>query len=410
MKSAHVRRSAGAVGIAAVLALAAACSSSASDAASSSPSPGSGAEVKIGLVVPLTGAISAGFAGFVNAAQARVDLANAAAGSTHQIKLIVADDQSTPQGALAAAQSLVAQGVAAVEVAAPTDFDGAAQAYVSGHSIPIISPNMQTEGEFKDPNNYSILGVGGSAAPPVDALGAFLKSQGVQSVALVGWGEVEASVDLLKAEQPGLQEQGVKTALEDVSSTPTTTDYTSVALAVKKSGAQTVYAAMTVASEASLDQALLQQGVPLKAVVNFPTVFESSSLTGPDAAAFNNTYFLSAYAPQGVDAPGAKTFAQAASSGRFADGENEKDGFIESDLLVQALSSVKGTVTPASLTEAIRGITSYNADGLLANTVSFAPKSRGSDQNVQKCNWYVQIKAGKFVVLQQQPVCAKIIG
>lgn len=134
MKSVPVRSAAGVAGMAAILAPSAACSSSSSDAAGS----GSGAEVKVGLVVPLTGSVSAGFAGFENAAQVRVDLANAASGSTDRTKLVVADDQSTPQGALAAAPSLVAQGVVAVEVAAPTDLDGAAQDYV-GSPIPTSS-------------------------------------------------------------------------------------------------------------------------------------------------------------------------------------------------------------------------------------------------------------------------------
>lgn len=386
----------------AVIGVAAGCSSSGSVGGSTS---GSGSTVKVGLILPLTGPISAGFTGSRDGAEARYKLANAASGGRHKFELVVGDDQSTSQGALAAAQSLIAQGVVAIQIADPADVDGAAQSYISSHDIPIISPAMQTQAELKDPNNYSITGTSGDAAPPTDSVARLMESLGVQSTAVVGWGDVAASVALVKAPIPGFNASGIKNVLQDLSSTPTTTDFTSVALAVKKSGAQGVYTAMTIAPQASLVQALKQQSVPLKAFLNYPVAFESSALSGPDAAAFDGTYFLASSAPQSVHSAGTELYAQ----GGAADGLLEKSAFIEADLVVQAADSVKGNVTSSSLTGAIRGITSYDADGLLSQKLNFSPSARTSTQNVLRCNWYVKIANGKFNVLSNKPVCGSIV-
>ena len=77
----------------------------------------------------------------------------------------------------------------------------------------------------------------------------------------MAWGSVQAAVAQVNPQLAGTSAVGVKTVLKDYSPTPTTADFTSVALAVKAAKAQGLYVAMTVSTEIALAADLQQQGV-----------------------------------------------------------------------------------------------------------------------------------------------------
>lgn len=377
--------------------------SSVSASAASSP-------IKIGVVEALTGFFSPGSSSAVTAATARVDLANAGGGvKGHKVQLIVADDQSTGQGALTAVQSLVSKGVIGIVTSDTADTDGAAETYASKHHVPFVSIG-QDPTEVSDPDFYSIAGVSGTSVPASTAFGVFLKSIGVTKMAGLAWGDVAVSVSLMQVPLEAATYAGVNTVLTDLSSGFATADYTPQALNIKGSSAQGVYAALTSGGTEAFATALQQQGVQLKGNIWVNTMYEGSVLQESDESALEGSYVWYNFAPISLHSSAANKYAEVLAKyapGTFG-GNWETILYLGTDLLIDGATHAKGAITAKSVAAAIHGIKSYTGEGLLPTPLNYS-LAKTNPVNEEKCYYPLEILNKAYVPASKKAVCGSLV-
>jgi branched-chain amino acid transport system substrate-binding protein len=367
------------------------------DSASASSSP-----IIIGITVPETGPLAGQEAGTVTGAQVRIDQINAAGGiNGRHLKLIEADDQTSPAGALTAVQGLVSKGAVGI-VDTDSMTTGAAQQYLDQQGIP-LTENSAAPSSVSDPDLFSPLGSSGPGIAPSASLGTFLSKYGVSTIAGVAWGSIPTSAAILQAQLASANKGGVKTVLTDLSPAPTTVDYTPAALMIKQAGAESIATAMTNSANIALASALQTQGVHLKAAVYATTLYDQSVLTNH---VLQGAYTQLWFAPSQLQTPAVKTYVAAVNKyapKTFA-GYYLTYGYALTDVLVQGLLRAHGSVTASSLLTGLRKVTHFTAMGLAPKPIDFAvPKS--ASQNHETCFYYARLTNQKFVPADTSPIC-----
>jgi ABC-type branched-subunit amino acid transport system substrate-binding protein len=253
---------------------------------------------------------------------------------------------------------------------------------------------------------YGPWGNSGGSVPNSTSLGQFVKSLGVTKMAGVAWGSVEITVSLVGGPLKAAQKLGVQTVLTDLSASPTTTDYTAEALAVKSSGAQGLWSALDGHSLLALGTAISQQNVHLKAAVYASPLYEQSTLTDPEEPALEGSYVQYWFKP--LQVKDAATAAYKAALAKYAPGNPggfyATEGYLEADLLIQAIAGVKGAITTNTVGAAMKSLTDYTGAGLIPRPLNFSlPKT--ATQNQENCFWYVKIKNKQFVSEDAAAIC-----
>ena len=359
----------------------------------------------VAFVIALTGSSSPGNAAAVAAAKARVAEQNAIAGvNGHKVNLLVEDDASTPDGALAAVQRADSHGALAV-FAGDSTFEGPAEEYADAHNLPIIG-GAADKLTVSDKDLFSVIGSSGPTIPGNNSVGKFFQSVGVSNVAGITWGLCQFCVGLLEGPLNEAKALGVRTAITDLSPTPATADYTPDALKVKQSGADGVFAALGIASDVALARAIRQQNVPVKAQLYLASAYESVALSPTNATALNGTYIEDWFAPAELKSTATERYVatlQKYAPGTFG-GLIETTAYVYADLAIAGMKKVHGAMSSAALAQGIRRITNYTGAGLLPAPLNYSlPKTAAA--NLQTCFWFTRIEDRRFVPLESKPLC-----
>jgi branched-chain amino acid transport system substrate-binding protein len=362
------------------------------------------APIDIGFVLPETGAQAGSYDEVLTGAMVRVKLLNAGGGiHGRDVKILEGDDQSTPQGAMAAVQSLIARGVVGVSGDA-SNLAGAAEQFLAQRHVPLVM-NASAPTSVADTNLFSPLGLAGPSEPLSTSVGTFLKSLGVTKMAGLAWGSVPTSVALMQGALAATSSAGIKTVLTDLTPSPTTIDYTPDALKIKQSGAQSIYFPATNAANVALAAALQQQGIHLKVPLFGPTVYDPAIMSSPHESAFEGAYVQSWLAPASLNTPQVKAFVAATnkySHGSF--GYFYTSGYVFSDLLITGIEGVHGSPNAANVATALSHLTDYTGAGLTAKRINFT-LPRTAVANVENCFWYLKIKNHTYVAFDSKPIC-----
>ena len=145
--------------------------------------------ITLGLITSETGSASSEYTGIIPAAEARIAQLNAAGGiNGRQVKLITADDASSPTGNGAAAQRLIAEGVFGIIAESPFVFGGFKTMNTAG--VPV------TGGAYDGPewgtqpytNMFTYTAPQDPKSPVYTTAPNFFKQNGSTTVAAVGYG------------------------------------------------------------------------------------------------------------------------------------------------------------------------------------------------------------------------------
>ena len=387
------------VTVGACLLATAACSSS------SGAKSGGSSEINIGIIVPKTGALAGEFDQEIVGAQVRLKQLDASGGiNGHQVNLVVADDQSTPQGALTAAQSLVSTGVVAT-IGDTSNVGGAAEQYLAQKHIP-LAITTASPASVADSNVFSPQGTTGPTVPVSKSLGDFLSGIGVTSIAGLAWGTAASSVSLMQAALKSANAAGITTAMTDLSPSSSTVDYTSTAVKLKDSHAESLFFPVTNSANIALAVSMQQQGVHVKAPVWSTTLLDNSILQDPHESAFENSYVQSWFAPSTLATPAVEKFVAAVEQYAPSSypGFFVTYGYVLADVLVAGALNAGTHVTGPSVLAALHKITAYDGAGLTAKTLDFT-KSKTDPANLESCYWYVQLVHKQFIPVSMNPTC-----
>jgi ABC-type branched-subunit amino acid transport system substrate-binding protein len=377
--------------------------------ATESASSAAAAPLKIAMVCTCSGAGAPEYQGVQGIFQARIDAQNAAGGvNGHKIVGIVEDDQTSPSVAPTAIQAALSKGAIGLVSVGALFFEGAKFPQQAG--VPVTGSSQDGPEWGQQPYTNMFAADTGSIDPkyPVNTnIGKFLVSHGGNNVASYGYGISPSSSRSAIGTGLSVIHAGGKQGILDTSVPFGSVAYGPEALAAKSKNINAVYAGMDDNSNFALATALKQAGVNLKAVL-FPTGYEPSAIHSSAWKYLQGMYFDSLFRPFSLPNAGTQQMQAALikydhfTKTQFPTIE-QYEAWIGADLMLKGLQAAGKNPTSASTIKALRGITSYNANGLLPSTINFTtifghdlPKS---------CGWFLQAKQNGFVPTSSQPTC-----
>ena len=372
--------------------------------AASSKSP-----LTIALIVSETGQAASQFADGPIGFRARVAQQNAQGGiDGHKIVPLVIDDETNPTTVVTAVQQAISKGAIGIVSDSPLFFEAAKYPQQAG--IPVTGGTFDGPEWGTQPYTNMFASDTGSINPkyPVNTLGGnFLKSKGGTVLGSYGYGISPSSTRSALATAKSFEHAGGKTGIVDTSIPFGGVDFTTEALVAKSKKVNTLYAGMDNNSNFALATSLKQAGVKLK-VVTFPTGYEPDVINSPAWSVVQGFYFETTFRPTAIPNAGTVQFAKALQKYQGRPPAqfptfNVYESWLGADLMIKGLQLAGPNPTSAGVIKALRGVKSYNGNGLLPVSINYStifghdlPKS---------CGWFMQAQAKKFVPVSTTPTC-----
>jgi ABC-type branched-subunit amino acid transport system substrate-binding protein len=397
---------------AAIVVLVSACSSSSKPASSTSAtttagsSSSGGSTITIGVLTDATGLAASGNQTSIIGARAGGVIA---AKDGYKLKFIEADTQSSPTGALTAAQKLVDQDhVNAVIAVSALAFGGAS--FLTKEGIPVVGAAEDSTEWITSPNMFGVFGDNNSTKVST-TLGLFFKMEGVTNLGSVGYGISPQSAASAKGTALSAQYEGIKVGYLNANFPFGSTNVQPDALAMKSAGVNGFTAPVDPNTGFAFISALRQLGVPPK-VALLPTGYGGDlTQAGPGALqSGQGVYFYISFEPVEMHTAATEEFQQALKAvGVTSDPTYaEYEGYASVAMLLQALQTTGANPSNSALISALNGIKSYNALGLLGSH-SFVPGAHlsvpGSPGN---CVYVTKLSGSSFdLVPGADPICGE---
>ncbi len=406
--------------LAAALALplvAAGCSSGGTSTPTTSPptttgtsgsGPATGTPITIAYISSLTGPGGSqdgtSPAGFT----ARIDLQNAEGGiDGHKLVPMVIDDQTSPSQISTAVQSAV-QSAFGIVSQSPLFF--LAAKYPQQAGVPVTGSYDDGPEWGTQPYTNMFAADNGSVNPsyPVNTqIGDFLASHGAKNLGAYGYSISPSSSRAAIATGQSFQHAGGKVGVLDTTVPFGSVDFTSTALVAKQHGIDSMVPALDNNSNYALATSLAQAGVKMK-VVLFATGYEPDTIGSPVWNTLQGDYFLSLFRPFSL--PNAGTQQMQAAMEKYANFSttqfptfSQYEAWAGADLMIKGLLLDGPNPTRAGVISKLRGVTSYNVNGLLPVTLDYA--TNFGKNPPQTCSWVVQAQKTEFALTSPTPTC-----
>jgi branched-chain amino acid transport system substrate-binding protein len=396
----------------------AACASSSSSSGVSSAGQGGTQTITLGLQTALTGPLASSFGnGTVQAAQARIDLANA----TNEIpgvklKLVTADENNSPQGALQATENLTqSKGAFAVLAAGPFFFGSyryAVQQGIPAFGIGIDGP------EWADPKNANLFSYEGSTDPSYPSytgMPEYFKSKGVTRFCGLAYGGAAASLNSGKAMIASVKRAGIDIAYQNLNVPLGGTDFGADALAIKNAHCDALGTWFVVSSDIALFQALNALGITGSSFkASYITgVYGQELLSDPAARQAAQGYGVgSVFQPASLKTAATDRMMEALR--KYANYtqpyplSSSQWGWFTADLAVYAIKNAGKDLTRQNVIAKLRQVTDYDAGGIQC-PVDFTKSRWAVTQFSANCAWVATVQGDNFVS-GPQPIKMAIVS
>ncbi|HEY3942207.1 MAG TPA: ABC transporter substrate-binding protein [Acidimicrobiales bacterium] len=386
------------------------------DAGAASPAasaPGVTAKaISVGLVESQTGPASSTFGDSARGAQARIDLQNAQGGvDGRKLKLVVADDTSTPSGNQLAVEDLVStKGVFGVMSSNAVLVGGANFLQQQGVPVTATASTITTdEPQYTDEFSYT---QGQLPSPPTTQLAQVFKDIGVKNVGLLDYSDPQDST-LFPVEEKGIQGvDGLNICFGSDSIPIGSVNFTTIALQLKNANCQAVDFPAVESSDIALATALQQAGLHIKQI--YATGYDQTLLDDAAArTAAQGQYFDAEPLPLDLNTPAVKGFYAALRKydpsyhGGIAS-FGEGSGWMIADEMIEGLKLAGPNPTRAGVIKDLARVTSYSGGGLVPPVnLSARWKLIGP-----QCAYYVQLEGSKFLPFPRsgKPICGKVLS
>lgn len=379
--------------------------------------------VTIGILTSETGPASAFYSTMEAAIKARFALAQEEGDLPGvNVEFAVADDQTTPDGNIAAARKLVEQdGADVVLQGGAVTF--ASLPYLAEQGIPTVACGCDSS-EWSNPE-YDIAFPWNAAIQDTSIVATtfadFFKSKGVTKLALFA----EAGVPAEQVSNDGMkiaaENAGIEVVYENYEIPFTGGNFTAIALDVQNSGADGLFMPNFPTNSLGIVQGVVQAGVDFNAAVLL-SGYDQPTLDNPEAreALSNpNVYIsLSSRAVGTSDDPAAVRVADALAEHAGVEGIpaiGDNFGWVDADAVVEALKNVLASgdaISPETIRAGLEQVTEYDAGGLFGAPIDL--NSGGADHGVNSlpgnCAFFVQVQGETFVEdPENSPHCGEFI-
>ena len=381
---------------------------------SSGTATGSGSStIKIGVMTSLGGSASSSFAASVSGVNARLAAYKANGGkcADKTFDVIKADDQSSPQGALAATQKLIQQDKVYAMIEVSSFFFGASQfATTAGKGTPIIGGAFDAAKQWNSTDNNLL-----PSAPVSDftktysTTGSYLKSVGGSTVAAVSY-ESPSAQAALEGALKSTDAAGLKRGYVNTSVPFGSTDVGAIVLGIIRSKADTLELFITPDTSFAIVAGLRQAGYTMKAIVSATGYGADLLDSAPAVQAGQGVVFSIGYAPSelknaGTDAMTA-AFKKYAGSKSGIPGFSQANAWLSTDLFLHGLDAAGCDASQAKFLSTTRADKTWTADGLYAT-----PRDFTVSPSAEQCLYFVRLKGQDFVPEPNAvPLCGGPIG
>jgi len=348
-------------------------------------------------------------------AKVRIALQNARGGvDGRKIRLILADDGSSPTTALTAVKSAIETRNAFALLSTSGLLFPAAK-FLQQNDIPVVGDADDGEEWCTKPytNMFPISGDCDPGLPQYTTLVDFMKQHGVTTLATLGYGISPTSSASARGLAFAARKGGLKVGYLNDTVPFNGVNVTSDALQMKSAHVNGLYMAMAADTSLALVTAAKQAGVPLRVAV-LPDGY-GQSLFGDRSAvqAAQGSYFTTRQVPSEVNDPAVR--AQRAAFKKYAHvsgviGAGYTNGWLSADLFIKGLELAGRKLTRASFIAALRRLHDYTAGGLLPTPSNFSLRDFGHAPK-RNCEYFVRLQGNRFVPVPAngRPVCGTLI-
>jgi branched-chain amino acid transport system substrate-binding protein len=371
---------------------------------SGAPQGVSGNTITVGLQTPLTGFLASSYGSqVVQAAQARIDLAESDGElpKGEKIKLVTADETSVPAGALSAAQKLIQNDRVYADIVVSSSFYTAYR-YAVQQGIPVTALGIDGP-EYADPSNanlFSASGSGASSYPTFHGLGDYFKSQGATKFCAVAYEGAPSSNFGGLQQVASAKADGMAVPYSAVGLPLGSTNFTSVALAMKQNGCDAVGTEFAQNGNIALLTALKQDGVKPKASF-FVGGYSQAILDDPAAVQVSQgAAFGSPIEPWSLKTPATEAMQSALKKYAGWTQPNPTNGQVfgweATSLFIEGLTQAGTNLSWKNYIAKLRAVKNYNTGGLTCpiNLSVFGQYVQGG--YVGNCAWPAIVKGDAF--------------
>jgi branched-chain amino acid transport system substrate-binding protein len=239
--------------------------------------------------------------------------------------------------------------------------------------------------------------------PAYTTLGQFLKAVGATRYAGFAYAESPSSENGVKDSEKSVETAGLANVYDNLQVPFGTVNYTSMVLQMKSQNVNAYECSCVESSDIALATSVNQGG--LKATGVFDTGYAQLTLNDPSAvAAAQGQYFVTSTVPFEYKTAPTMDFAAALQKydpsykgGIPAYGDIVS--WVGMDLMIKGLEESGTNPTRQSFMTGLRGVSDYNAGGLLGNSVNFALSDFGTAPPTQ-CSYWMQLKGNQFVAIK----------
>jgi branched-chain amino acid transport system substrate-binding protein len=377
-------------------------------ATSATPASAAPAPITIAYITSITGPGGSQDANSPSGFQARIALQNAQGGvHGHKLVPLVLDDQTNPSNIATVVQEADSKAFGIVSQS-PLFF--LAAKYPNQSGVPVTGSYDDGPEWGTQPNTNMFASDEGSVDPkyPVNTqIGNFLKAHGGTVLGSYGYGISPSSSRAAIATSKSFEHAGGKTGVLNTSVPFGGVDFGSIALVAKQKGINAMVPAMDANSNYALAQALHQAGVNLKATL-YATGYEPDVINSPSWSTLQGAYFLSPFRPWSL--PNAGTQQMQAAMQKYAHftktqfpSFGQYESWAGADLMIKGLEMAGSNPTQAAVIKDLRGLKSYNVNGLLPQNINYSTIF-GHDLS-KTCAWVMQAHKSGFTAISSTPTC-----
>ncbi len=372
------------------------------------PAAASPAPITIAYITSVTGPGGSEDGTSPGAFKARIALQNAEGGvNGHKLVPLVIDDQTSPSQIATAVQEADSKAFGIVSQS-PLFF--LAAKYPQQQGVPVTGSYSDGPEWGQQPYTNMFAADVGSLDPkyPVTTLaGNFLKQHGATVLGTYGYGISPSSSRAAIQTADSFKHAGGKVGVLNTTVPFGGVSFTSDALVAKQNHIDALVPNMDNNSNFALAEALQQAGVKLKASM-FATGYQPDVIKSAAWPALQGDYFYSLFRPWSL--PNAGTKQMQAAMEKY-DGYSKTDfpsfseyeAWLGADLMIKGLQLAGPNPTRAGVIKELRGVKSYNANGLLPQSWNYSTDFGHDD--AKSCSWFVQAKKTGFVPVSSQPTC-----
>ncbi len=406
--SAHSGRLLGRLGLA-TLATITAASAMITLGAETAGASTSGKPILLAMVTSLTGEGSSEFSQAAAGFNARIAMQNAEGGvNGHKLQGLVLDDQTSPSAVATAVQEALSKGAFGIVSDSPLFF--LADKPPNQQGVPVTGGFFDGPEWGTQPFTNMFASDVGSVDPkyPVNtSIGGFMKQHGGSVVCSYGYGISPSSSRSAIGTVDSFEHAGGKEGVLDTSIPFGSVAMTTPALVAKQKGCNAFYAGLDDNSNDALASALHQEGLKPK-VLLFPTGYEPSTVKSPAWSSVQGGYFETEFRPFDLPNSGTKQMQAALEKyAHFTSSEfpnfSQYESWLGADLMIKGLQLAGKNPTQAAVIKDLRGLKSYNGNGLLPENINYST-AFGHDLP-KSCGWYMIAEKKGFVPSSPNTYC-----